>query len=126
MNFRSVNVRPIDIVAVCLAVALTVMAAISAYGGSAVASHVRVETKDGTHVYDLSLDLTLAFDGPLGDTVVEISDGQVRVISSPCREQICVNSGVLATGGDWTACLPNRVFLEVTGDDDPDVDAVSF
>jgi hypothetical protein len=124
MNLRLL--RPFDIAAICLAVAVTVIASVAAYGGSAVPSGLRVESQDGTYLYDLGQDAQLIFAGPIGETAVEIVDGLARVVSSPCREQICVNSGLLETTGDWTACLPNRVFLEITGNEDSDVDAVSF
>lgn len=124
MNLRFL--RPLDIAAICLAVAATAIASVAAYGGSTVATGLRVESQGGTYLYDLGRDMELSFTGPIGETVLEIVDDRVRVVSSPCREQICVNSGDLVTTGDWTACLPNRVFLEVTGNEENDIDAVSF
>ena len=126
MNVHLRALRPFDIAAALLAVVLTVAAALAAYGDARAPSHVHVETQIGGFVYDLGADVLLEFDGPIGTTVVEIADGRVRVVSSPCREQICVNAGFLESSGDWTACLPNRVFLEVTGNEDPEVDAVSY
>jgi hypothetical protein len=77
-------------------------------------------------VYPLGADRTVTVSGPLGDTVVEIRGGQARVLSSPCAEKICVRSGAIARPGQWIACLPNRVFLDVQGHARRSADAISF
>jgi len=46
--------------------------------------------------------------GPLGDTVVEIRAGRVRVKSDPSPRQRCVRQGWLAPG-ETALCLPNQV-----------------
>lgn len=120
------RLRPFDYIAAAFAVALIAAAAVSAYSSGSEASRLKVQTAGGEFVYDLRSDATLDFDGPIGITRIEIKDGTARVLSSPCRQQICVNSGALDSGGDWTACLPNRVFLEVTGADETEVDALSY
>lgn len=55
--------------------------------------------------------------GPLGNSVIEIRDGRVRFISSPCSGQQCVHSGWLAHAGELAACLPNGIMVSVTGRD---------
>jgi hypothetical protein len=64
--------------------------------------------------------------GPLGDTVVEIAEGSARVLSSPCAEKTCVKSGRISRPGQWIACLPNRVFVEIRGRSREQVDAFSY
>ena len=77
-------------------------------------------------LYDLSRDREIEVRGPLGSTVVRIHDGTARVISSPCQNQTCVQSGAIARTGQWIGCLPNGVFLSIEGGRGADVDAVSF
>ena len=77
-------------------------------------------------IFPLDAPRTVAVHGPLGDTVVQIADGAVRVLSSPCRNKICVRSGSVARPGQWIACLPNRVFVEVRGGSREPVDAYSW
>ena len=123
------QLRPLDFVVFALSVVLTVFAAVAAYTQPVAASHLHIQTPDGEFLYDLSQDAEIELKGPLGATKVAISGGAARVLDSPCREKICVNSQPLSAGGDWTACLPNRVFLQVTGDAggaDAEIDAVSF
>lgn len=57
------------------------------------------------------LDREIAVPGPLGDTVVEIRAGRVRVKSDPGPHQVCVRQGWLMPG-QVAICLPNRVSVE--------------
>jgi len=59
-----------------------------------------------------------------GDTV-EIHDGAVRFVSSPCAGKLCVHAGWLKNGNDFTACLPNRVSIAVIGGSEG-YDSVNF
>lgn len=63
--------------------------------------------------------------GPLGDSMVEIRDGQVRFLSSPCQGKQCIHFGWLHSAGETAACLPNRVTVRVLGRD-LRYDAVNF
>ncbi|TCJ15447.1 NusG domain II-containing protein [Parasulfuritortus cantonensis] len=57
------------------------------------------------------LDREVAVSGPLGETVVEIRAGRVRVKSDPGPHQVCVKQGWLMPG-QVAICLPNRVSVE--------------
>ncbi len=59
---------------------------------------------------------TLAIHGPLGDSVLEVRDGRLRFVASPCRGKQCIHSGWLSRVGDFAACLPNRVSVTLLGD----------
>jgi hypothetical protein len=56
---------------------------------------------------------------------VAIRDGAVEVLSSPCREKICVKTGKVSKPGQWIACLPNKVFVAVRGRRNEQPDAIS-
>lgn len=126
---RNLKLRPYD--AVVFVVAAAVIVAFSAFaveqGGPA--STVEVKSDAGTFVYSLEDDQELFFTGPLGDTVVKIGNGSVQFTESPCRDKICIAAGELTEAGQWAACLPNRVFITVTGEpaaDGSGVDATAF
>ena len=57
----------------------------------------------------------ITFDWPIGETVVQIKDKRVQVLSDPGPKQICVEQGAIGSAGDWLACLPNHVFIKITG-----------
>lgn len=126
MKLRLSRLRPFDFAAALLALGLITAAAVAAYSGGSVGTLLRIQTPTGEYIYALNTDAHFELEGPIGITRVEIEDGAARVVSSPCREQICVNSRPMTDSGDWTACLPNRVFLEVTGKDEAEVDAFSY
>ncbi len=64
----------------------------------------------GRIVLDVSprLDREVRVAGPLGETVVEIRAGRVRVKSDPSPRQLCVRQGWLRPG-ETALCLPNQV-----------------
>lgn len=92
----------------------------------ATASHIRVQAGNAAPVTTpLAADRTLHVHGPLGDSVIEVNQGRARFISSPCAGQSCVHSGWLQAAGDMTACLPNRVSLQIVGVE-PRFDSINF
>lgn len=64
----------------------------------------------------LNKDQQLNVEGPLGTSVIEVHDGKVRFVSSPCRGKQCIHSGWLQHSGDFAACLPNRISVAVLGE----------
>lgn len=55
--------------------------------------------------------------GPLGDSHLQVRNGQIRFIDSPCPTKLCVHAGWLSQGGESATCLPNHVSVQVLGDD---------
>jgi len=56
--------------------------------------------------------------------VVEIREQKVRVLSSSCRQQICVRKGWTRQVHDPIICIPNKITINVTGAD-PVYDAIT-
>jgi len=73
---------------------------------------------------DLSVDARRTVPGPLGQTVIEVRDGRIRIADSPCPHKICVRTGWIGRSGRMIVCLPNRVVVRIEGD--AGVDAVSW
>jgi hypothetical protein len=92
-----------------------VLSAFWVYGGQAGADYVFVSGDGGRWRYPLSSAETVCVTGPLGDTIVGISGGQARIVSSPCRNQLCVAAPPVRKRGQWIACLPNQVMTVVEG-----------
>ncbi|NOZ37927.1 MAG: NusG domain II-containing protein [Gammaproteobacteria bacterium] len=70
-----------------------------------------------TLVKELALDKDQEFDvnGPLGTSRLQIKNGKIRFISSPCTGKVCIHKGWLSQSGDFNACLPNRISIEIMG-----------
>ncbi len=73
--------------------------------------------RDETLVRELALnkDQEIAIDGLLGNSRLQIKDGKIRFIDSPCSSKVCVHKGWLSHSGDFNACLPNRISIEIMG-----------
>jgi len=69
---------------------------------------------------NLEKDRTLSVMGRLGETMIEVKEGRVRVLKSPGPQQICVNRGWISKPGEAIICLPNRVIIEIPGRSDYD------
>jgi hypothetical protein len=106
----------LDIVVILAAASLTAASAVYAYTGG---GELRVVVRSGGRqwVYPLSAQATVAVAGALGETVLRIADGSVRVESSPCPNQTCVAAGPVHRRGTWLACLPNEVIVTIEGNE---------
>jgi hypothetical protein len=96
----------------------------SRYAGE---KHVVVEVS-GERVMELSLDsdVTRTVRGPLGDTVIKIEGGTVRVIDSACPNDLCIKMGSISSAGDAVVCVPNHVIVTIRGGkSDEELDGVT-
>ena len=118
--------KPLDFFAVVIAAGVTIFSFVYAYGTDSAASYLVVKAAGEEWIYSLDAPNTLEFDGPLGITNVQIVDGGAHVVSSPCRDKICILAGHLDGAGDWTACLPNRFFMKISGDENQPIDEISY
>lgn len=110
-----------------LALSLTLVAGLALWqwrpAGNATGAIVWLEDEP-THHLDLSRDARVSVQGPAGVTAVRVHAGRIRVTASPGARQICVRAGWLQSPGETAICLPNRVIVEVTGED-PRFDAIN-
>lgn len=78
----------------------------------------KLQIRQGDQVFatlSLNQDRVVEIKGPLGTSTIEIKQGKVRFVSSPCANQYCVHQGWLHRAGQAAICLPNRVSLELLG-----------
>ncbi len=105
----------LDGVVLFLSLIITVVCAVFVYGGATSEAQVVIEGNGHTWLYPLNTHECINVPGPLGETVVEIHDGKVGIVSSPCKNQLCVAAGEIHEHGQWIACLPNGVFVRIEG-----------
>ena len=78
----------------------------------------KLQVRQGNQIVatlSLNQDRLIDLAGPLGVSKIEIKQGKVRFLSSPCTNQYCVHQGWLYHAGQAAICLPNRVSLELLG-----------
>ena len=77
--------------------------------------------------YRLDEDRVFHVDGADGTLEIEIRNEKVRIHSSPCRHQICVNTGWISRSYEQIICVPNRVFLLIhSNSEEEEIDAVTY
>lgn len=107
-----------DIIVVILAVALLPFLYMTYWGSPQQGDALRVMV-NGKETMTVSLreDQHFTVQGPLGDSVIDIHQGKARFVNSPCRGKQCVHTGWLGQGGEFAACLPNRVSIAVIAEE---------
>lgn len=48
--------------------------------------------------------------------LIEVKNKKVKVVSSDCRDKICVNYGEISSCGESIVCLPNKVAIKIVCD----------
>lgn len=76
--------------------------------------------------YDLDAPRIVEAHGPLGATVVEINNGQVRIARDPSPRQYCVKAGWLSAAGQTAICLPNRTSITLVGTQPLPYDSLNY
>lgn len=74
---------------------------------------------------NLFQDQDLAVPGPLGESHIQVRNGSVRFVDSPCPNKLCVLQGKLQQGGEVAVCLPNLVSIKIPAAD-PRFDSINF
>ncbi|MCR5509034.1 MAG: NusG domain II-containing protein [Lachnospiraceae bacterium] len=74
--------------------------------------------------YPLNINETVRINGYLGGTnVLSIEDGYARMTGASCPDGLCINQGAVNGTGQSIICLPNRVVVKITGQEDDGYDA---
>lgn len=76
--------------------------------------------------FDLQRTDTVAIAGTLGMVTLAIGEGRVRVLASPCANQICVRQGAIHRAHQMLVCAPNHLAVLLLGVTKNDLDAVTF
>lgn len=119
-------VKPLDLVITIMVCTAIVVISIRVYSFDGQPVAVNIQSESGLSIYPLNQTQHLEIEGPQGITVIEIAEKQVRVISSPCRDKLCITKGVLKNNGDWTACMPNRIYVGIEGGKEEELDEISY
>lgn len=83
-------------------------------------------TVDGNEIVkaDINIDKKFSVKGVLGITEVEIKNGRLRVVDSPCDNKTCVKTGWIDKPYQSIICIPNHVVIEII-DNNEEIDAIT-
>ncbi len=65
---------------------------------------------------DITEERIIEVEGKLGKSVIEVADGKVRFVNSPCPHHLCMKRGWIDMPGDWIACVPNGILVRISGE----------
>jgi hypothetical protein len=77
-------------------------------------------------IKDNSFKKTIKIKTALGTNVVEIENGGARMLDADCRDKICIKEGFKDKNGETIVCLPNKLVVEIKGEDKAETDEVSY
>ncbi|MFA5576205.1 MAG: NusG domain II-containing protein [Tissierellaceae bacterium] len=70
---------------------------------------------------------TIPVETEFGYNLIEIGDGDVRVIEASCPDKLDVLQGAISKPGEMIVCLPNRLVIEIKGTQETrEIDYISY
>ena len=115
-----------DIVVICCALMILPLLYLQFWGNGSQGETARIQVAGHKPLLiSLQHPQRYTIKGPLGDSIIEVNDGRIRFVSSPCRNKMCVHSGWLQHDADFAACLPNLISITVSGRN-PRFDSINF
>ncbi len=120
------KVRKLDYAALLFSLTVIVLFSYNIYSGQGEAFSVKVESEGREWIYPLDRDRIIRVEGPIGITEIHIENNSVYIHDSPCPDKLCVMAGKLDRTGQWAACLPNRIFVSIEGNQDDEIDDLNY
>ena len=116
-----------DYIVVTLALLLLPLSYVHFWHSSHVAGNAVQIMKGATVIeqHSLATNKRLSVPGLLGNSILEIHDGRIRFIDSPCTGKVCIHTGWVKQVGDFAACLPNQISVHIIGNASR-FDAINF
>jgi hypothetical protein len=104
-----------------LAISLAAQACITFFGTLRKGRSASITDSDGV-VREMPLDTNgrAEVTTALGTNIIEVADGQIRVVDATCTNKDCVHQGPISRPGQTIVCLPNRLVIRIEGSDDGD------
>jgi hypothetical protein len=115
-----------DILIIMLVAGFAFFSAYNVYIKPQGKAQVLIRGQGSEWTFPIEAEETVVVRGILGNTIVQIGNNRAWVESSPCGNQTCVATGLIARHGQWAACLPNNVLLMIQGEGGYDVDIVAW
>lgn len=77
-------------------------------------------------LFSTSKDTVFTLVGPVGKTEIQIQDARVWISKAPCRHHICQHQGKISKSGQILVCVPNRIYVQIEGQPDSEIDSVTM
>ncbi len=125
------KLKPLDIVVIVVLVFITLGSSTAAFINSNKSynnKYVEIEVKGKLYKklpLDNSSNERIQIDTDLGNNIIEIINGKIRILDADCPDKICIQDGSISKPGDILVCLPHKVVISIKGQNS-ETDALSF
>ncbi len=68
---------------------------------------------------------TYEFSTDLGNNVIEVKDGKVKMIEADCRDHICLYENAIEYNNQSIICLPNKLVVKIENDKESELDSIA-
>ena len=111
-------IRKSDILLLIFFVAIGIVTALSVRSGEEEGKTVVIHV-DGREygTYSLADDREIDINRGKCTNHVSIKDGKVQMTEASCPNKLCIREGSISQVNRSIACLPNRVFIEIRGEE---------
>ena len=79
----------------------------------------------GEYPLDEDLEIEVLSDDNTVTNTVVIKDSYVFMTDADCPDKLCVKQGKISKSGQMIVCLPNKVVVEIYGEEDLEIDGIS-
>jgi hypothetical protein len=79
-----------------------------------------IKTPDLERQISLKEDGQHVIEGPLGKAILVVRDGKADLKNAPCPLKICERMGPIENAGEVILCIPNRISIKVSGEEEMD------
>ncbi len=84
------------------------------YSGNNTAKYFKIITRGREYgTFSLMDDRVICVDGLIGEVKLEVSGGEVSILSSPCKNKICQKMGHIKKKNEIIVCIPSEVVIEI-------------
>ena len=118
-------IKKADIILFVFLILLGIILTVASLAGGSDKNTVVVKVDGEVYgTYSLSKDQTIKIEEDDHYNLIEIKDGKVQMAESNCNNQLCVKQGAISSGNMPIVCLPNRVIVNISGEED-DIDVIT-
>jgi hypothetical protein len=107
------HIKPLDILLFAASLIAVLFSLIALKKNTSGTPLLIIDSPDGQYVYPLNKNEELNIEGKLGISIISISGGKAKFIDSPCPNKTCVQCAPISRDGEWSACMPNQIFIHV-------------
>ena len=109
------KIRPLDVLSFVLLVCLTAVSLLFAKKSLGNKAELIITSSTAEYIYPLEKDGVYKIKGNLGESIIVVKNKKAFFEDSPCPNKTCVACHAISSAGEWTACLPNQVFIRISG-----------